>query len=231
MNRQELIWFRDNVAIPKMQQLLQNTTLPEGYCCITSLDVSILDGRSCGIDSELKAEGLLYKNGKVELYTFETYDFEATTFFEDHKSSIFLSEGKLHIWDELQEMEMNTILGNLSICAGLFPELKPATSLTVESHPLEYLKAKDLYEKIEPSASPAKKAYACNGVPIFDAQGNIMNERDAAFVEAQWERGENYAAPQAEKQSLSSTVSSAEERRTIHSAKDQPRKQQDDIEL
>lgn len=37
------------------------------------------------------------------------------------------------------------------------------------------------------------KAYACNGVPIFDGYGGIMNEEDAERLEESWERAENYA--------------------------------------
>ena len=156
MNREELLWFRDNVAIPKMQQLLQNTTIPEGYCIITGLDISILDGRSCGVDSELKAQGFLYKNGKVEPYSFETLDFEETDFFEIHKSSVFLEDGKLHVWDELQQMDVNTILFNLNTCAELFPALKPAADMTVERSPLQYLKMKQILEDAKKAELNAK---------------------------------------------------------------------------
>lgn len=34
MLTQELHWFRENIAAPRMQQLLRNTTIPDGYCCI-----------------------------------------------------------------------------------------------------------------------------------------------------------------------------------------------------
>ena len=156
MNHEELLWFRDNIAIPKMQQLLQNTTIPEGYCVIIDLDVSILDGRSCGVDSELKAQGFVYKEGKVEPYSFETLDFEETDFFETHKSSIFLEDGKLHVWDELQQMDVNTILNNLNICAELFPELKPAAAMRVEREPLEYLKMKQILEDTKKAELNAK---------------------------------------------------------------------------
>ena len=156
MNREELLWFRDNIAIPKMQQLLQNTTIPEGYCIIVDLDISILDGRSCGVDSELKAQGFVYKEGKVEPYSFETLDFEDTDFFESHKTSVFLEDGKLHIWDELQQMEVNTILINLNTCAELFPALKPAATMTVERTPLEYLKMKQILEDTKKAELNAK---------------------------------------------------------------------------
>lgn len=156
MHIRDLHWFRDNIAIPRMQQLLYNTTIPEGYCCITSLDISILDGRSCGVDSILRAEGLLFRNGKVEPYSFETYDFESTDFFQRHASSIFLSDGKLHISGELEEMEINTVLRNLDTCAGLFPELRPAASMNVERSPLEYLKMQKLLEDAKKAELNAK---------------------------------------------------------------------------
>lgn len=144
MNREELLWFRDNIAFPKMQELLQNTIIPEGYFIITSLDVTLLDGRSCGVESVLSAKGLLYQNGSVQDYVYQTQDFEDSDFFETHKSCVFLSDGELHVSDALQEMDVSTVLRNLSLCADLFPQLKPAKALQVENEPLEYLKMRQL---------------------------------------------------------------------------------------
>ena len=144
MNREDLLWFRDNVAIPKMQKLLQNTVIPDGYCCITHLDISLLDCRSCGLDSELTAKGLVYKGGSVQEYSYHEYDFATSDFYEKHKDSVFLSDGVLHIQDELQEMEMTTVLRNVGLCAELFPDLKSASTLNVETSPLEYLKMQQL---------------------------------------------------------------------------------------
>lgn len=146
MHIQDLIWFREHVAIPKMQELLQNTTIPEGYCCITDLDISLLDCRSCGLDSELTAKGLVYQNGKVQEYLYNIYDFATSGFYEKHKDAVFLSDGVLHIQDALQEIEVHTVLRNLGLTADLFPDLKKASDLRVENTPLEYLKMKQLME-------------------------------------------------------------------------------------
>ena len=144
MHIQDLIWFRENVAAPKLQKLLQNTVIPEGYCCISHLDISLLDCRSCGLDSELTAKGLVYKDGKVQAYSFNEYDFATSDFYEKHKDSVFLSDGVLHIQDELQEMEVTTVLRNIGICAKLFPDLKKAVTLQMDTSPLEYLKMQQL---------------------------------------------------------------------------------------
>ena len=138
----ELHWFRDNIAKPRMQQLMDNTTIPEGYCCITDLDISLLDGRSCGVESVLSAKGLVYQNNTVKEYVYQTQDFEDSDFFEKHKSCVFLSDGELHVSDALQEIDISTVLRNLNTCADLFPQLKPAKTLQVENGSLEYLKMK-----------------------------------------------------------------------------------------
>ena len=146
MHIQDLIWFRDHVAIPKMQKLLQNTTIPEGYCCITDLDISLFDCRSCGLDSELTAKGLVYQKGMVQEYLYNVYDFATSGFYEKHKDAVFLSDGVLHIQDTLQEVEVHTVLRNLGFVSELFPDLKKASELRVENSPLEYLKMKQLME-------------------------------------------------------------------------------------
>ncbi len=147
MHPNDLIWFREHVTKPKMQQILQNTTIPEGYCCITHLDISLLDGRSCGVESALALKGLRSTNGKIEEYAYQTYDFEYSDFFDTHKNCIFLSDGTLHIWDELQQMEVTTILSNLASCAEIFPLLQQFATLQVEHMPLAYLKMKQLFEE------------------------------------------------------------------------------------
>ena len=68
MNSEELLQFRESVAFPALKKLFERTDIPDGFCCINELSVSFLDGRSCGVDSEIKATGLLFKNGEVEEY-------------------------------------------------------------------------------------------------------------------------------------------------------------------
>lgn len=173
MNREELLWFRDNIAFPKMQELLQNTTIPEGYCIITNLDVTLLDGRSCGVESVLSAKGLLYKNGSVQEYAYQTQDFEDSDFFEKHKSCIFLSDGELHVSDALQEMDVSTVLRNLSLCADIFPELKPAKTLQTENESLEYLKMRQLMQSEKHPSLQKKIQSAEMSKEALSQEGNL----------------------------------------------------------
>jgi len=145
MHTRDLEWFRDNIAQPRMQQLFANTHIPDGFCCIDSLEIFYYDGRSCGTDSEVKASGYVYQNGRVERYTFAQCDMPLAAFAELHKDSIFISDGSLTIWNELEETEMKSRIRNLAFCSKLFPELSELTNLHIAFNCIEYLKMQHLY--------------------------------------------------------------------------------------
>ncbi len=138
----EIEAFRDQVARPRMLQLLQNTHIPEGMCCIDNLELSYIDGRSWGVDSQIKASGLLYRNGRVEEYTFDECDFPFADFIATHKNYVFVSDGTLKLWNELEETEITSKLRNTDFCSHMFPELSQAGSLRVEMNLIEYTKMK-----------------------------------------------------------------------------------------
>ena len=142
----ELEEFRDRVAIPRMQKLLDSITIPEGMCCIDNLDISFYDGRSCGTDSEIKASGLRYQNGKVEAYQYDEYDVSVGEFAAAHNDCVFISDGKLCIWNELEETEIRSLIRNLDSCAQLFPELKESANINIRTDVMEYVKMQHLYK-------------------------------------------------------------------------------------
>lgn len=136
----ELHKFRDEVAQPAMQRILEKTQILDGYCCINNLSISLLDGRSCGTESVWKASGLKYCDGRVEEYTFEKEDLNAEAFVQAHQDCVFLFEGKLHIYEELFPMEINTEIGNIGQCAKIFPELPDTKTLHIITDEVPLLK-------------------------------------------------------------------------------------------
>lgn len=124
MNREDLLRFRDVVAYPAMKSLFEKTEIPEGFCCINDLSIAFFDGRSCGTDSEIKAQGLICRNGKIEEYSFCECDLSFSDFVEAHKDCAFSMDGKLQFYNELEELELRTVIRSFDICARICPELE-----------------------------------------------------------------------------------------------------------
>lgn len=133
MTSDELLQFRDSVAFPAMKKLFEATVIPEGFCCINELSVSFLDGRSCGVDSEIKATGLLFKNGEVEEYEFCEIDMDFAEFVESHKNCVFMADGTLKFCNELDEFEINTVIRQFDLCARICPDLESYVHLNLAS--------------------------------------------------------------------------------------------------
>lgn len=147
MNYKELEHFRVQVAEPRMKALLENTEIPEGLCCIDSLEVQLLDCRSCGVDSRIIAMGLVYKGGQVEEYVFDEVDVSADAFVETFKGCVFPSDGVFAVKDEVYEVEMSTKMWGKALCYKVFPDLEPLEKLQVKLDYLPYIKMQYLYEE------------------------------------------------------------------------------------
>lgn len=163
MNVRDLESFRDYVANPRMLQIFEKTELPEGVCYIDTLNVSFLDGRSCGHETLIEASGLIFKSGNVEEYQFSECDISLNDFLSSHKNYVFLSDGSLFVSDELAEMELRTLIRNLQICEKLFSEMKCHEDMNIEPASLFYEKMKYLF-KTKGKESPVLNK------PSLDAQ-------------------------------------------------------------
>lgn len=140
MTNEELKRFRETVADPRLKQLYDKTEINDGTCYIDSLEISFIDGRSWGAENQIKAHGFVWKNGRSEEYIFEEYDVNINSFFENHKDSIFVSDGSLVIQDELLSMKMDTIFSNFAECSKIFPELLNIPEIQREYNPVAYHK-------------------------------------------------------------------------------------------
>ena len=150
MTPEELLQFRDSIAFPAMKRLFEATDIPDGFCCINELSISFLDGRSCGVDSEIKATGLIYKDGQVEEYTFCEIDIDFAEFVEMHKDCVFMTDGTLQFFNELDEFQITTVMRSFDLCARICPDLEQYVNLDLVSNSsqkgIRFEKMKYLYE-------------------------------------------------------------------------------------
>lgn len=147
MNYSELMEFREQVAEPRLQSLLDATVIPEGVCCIDCLEIGFLDGRSCGVDYHILASGLICHNGQIERYNFDEYDVSVSEFVDVHKDCVFISEGVLCLEDEVSEFEVHTKIRNMSMFVSILPpEYEQTKGLDVKNDFLPYVKMERLFE-------------------------------------------------------------------------------------
>ena len=148
MNYEGLSNFKNQVAEPRMQRLLDEIIVPDGLCCIDNLKICFLDGRSFGTDYYINASGLIYKDGNVERYSFDEYDVSVSEFVQMHKYCIFISDGKLCLENELVELNINCTIRDMSFFTSFFPlEYEKTNKLIICSDFLPFVKMKDLFKK------------------------------------------------------------------------------------
>ena len=145
MTPEEIRKFKREVAEPRIQQLLSTISIPEGFCCINNLEMSFWDGRSYGADTQFIASGLKKENGVIVEYAFEEINITCAEFVDAHKDSIFLADGDLKIYDQLDNLTLTTDIRNLCYrCVEIFPELADCRNLNIQTSDLEFLKMKEL---------------------------------------------------------------------------------------
>ncbi len=183
MNYADLQRFRVEVAEPAMMRLFANTNIPEGFTCIDQLDISFLDGRSCGTDSQIKAAGVQYKDGKAEKYAYEKTDFDLAEFIQDHQNCVFIAGGTLCIYDQLEETEIKSTIRNLDTFALLLRDVPNRDALTIVGDCAEYLKLKHLQREAKNSIDPDNK-FLCAGIAddcFFSIQQHDIQSDDPFF--------------------------------------------------
>ncbi|MBQ8039703.1 MAG: hypothetical protein IJ274_07545 [Lachnospiraceae bacterium] len=146
MTYEELVIFRENVVAPRMRRIIEETEIPEGLCYLTKLEISFLDGRNCGYESQIKADGLLYQNGKVTEYHYEEMDATVEEFVKAHAGCRFMSDAKFTLYDEMEEMEIQTVMRTSSHLARLYPDLGKLREIPMDLSSFEWVKMKFLYD-------------------------------------------------------------------------------------
>lgn len=150
MDAQGLRKLRDEVAMPRMDRLLEDTVAAEGALYIESLELHFPDGNNCGHETLIKATGLTCRNGMAEVYDYSELDVEPAEFLAEHAEAVFLSDGRLVVEDELFEMTLTTRLGNLDRCKQLFFQMENLPKANLELfYPLEYIKLQKMLAEQE----------------------------------------------------------------------------------
>ena len=170
MHINDLRHFRDQVAMPRMMQLFENTPIPDGARYIDSLKVCLLDGNNCGYDSLIEASGLSYRNGKVEEYRFSELDVSFGEFLTAHKDSLFVWDGDLVVSNVLEKMELRARLCNRQECETLFPFMKCPEEMHLEFEPIGFEKMKYLLKTQEKEKAAEKLP------PLGEAMGKAKDE-------------------------------------------------------
>ena len=142
----EIKQFKKDIADPRMCDIYTHTQIPAGACYIDSLNIEFLDGRSCGVESVIEACGVFEKDGAIEKYSFYAQDISVSEFVEKHREFSFLGDGQLRVYDELDDLEINTRLQNENRCADIFKELECLEQLSFVSQDFVYLKMKAVLE-------------------------------------------------------------------------------------
>ncbi len=145
MLTREIESFRQEIADPRIKELLEITEIPDGMCCIDNLDISLLDGRSCGIEYSIMASGYYYNNGTVQKYLYDELDVPVSKFAELHKDCVFIAEGTLSVWNDLDETDITSKICHLNSCSKMYAELAEASSLDIRRRCFEYIKMRYLF--------------------------------------------------------------------------------------
>ena len=148
MTREELNDFRDEVATPSIVELFTRTQIPEGACYIDNVAIKFLDGRSCGVDSQMTASGLLFLNGEIQRYQFEELDIDLRAFAEAHKNCVFISDGKLEVVDEVEELTLITTIRNMNRCEKIFHQFANMPKFEMAFSPVAYHKMLSMIEEV-----------------------------------------------------------------------------------
>lgn len=145
MTSEELKYFAENIANPIMKKVFENTEIKDGACYIDNITISFLDGRNCGFDSRIEASGYSYIDGKAEKFTYDEMDVKLSDFVKENM--IFISEGNVHIIDEMMNVDLRTDFQNFSNVRGCFFWLNDEPKLDSKLFCIEYEKTKNMVEE------------------------------------------------------------------------------------
>lgn len=145
MTHENLVKFKKEVVGPRRREILQKTKIQEGTRYLMDLKVSILDGRSNGVDSRIEANGLVYENGEVKKHHYEEMDVTIQDFIDAHKDYKFAYDAEFKLFDEIEELELSTIIRSTAFLEALYPELKSLREMDIVDS-WEWVKMKFMYD-------------------------------------------------------------------------------------
>ncbi len=147
MTHEDLVKFEKEIAGPRRKEILKKTKVQEGTLFLTGLEISILDGRSSGVDSRIKARGLKYENGEVIDYDYEKMDVTIQEFVEEHKNYNFSYEAEFKLFDEIEELELSTVVRSVAFLEPLWQSLKHLRDIDIVDS-FEFIKMEFMYQNV-----------------------------------------------------------------------------------
>lgn len=102
---------------------MRNVIIPDGKTVAHNLTIGFLDSSLCGVETTIRASGVVYKDGRFEQFEISEEDISVKEFLEAHKTWTFYAYGSVHIFDELNYVDMDVAPINFGKYKSLFPEL------------------------------------------------------------------------------------------------------------
>ena len=112
---------------------MKKVIVPNGKCVIHNLTVGFLDSSLCGVETTIRANGVVCNDGKFEQFEIREEDTDLKTFFEVHKAWTVYAYGSVHIFDELNYVDMYIAPINFDKYKSVFPALNEL-QLPLESY-------------------------------------------------------------------------------------------------
>lgn len=145
MTHEDLVKFEKEVAGPRQKEILQKTKVQERTRFLMNLKVSILDGRCNGADGRIEANGLVYENGEVKRHHYEEMDVTIQDFVDAHKDYKFAYDAVFELFDEIEELQLSTVIRSTAFLEALYPELKSLREMDVVDS-WEWIKMEFMYD-------------------------------------------------------------------------------------
>ncbi len=139
MTYEELKEFKRNTADAALNKIFERIELKEGMGFIDSLEISYLDVRNCGYDKRIKACGLEFVDGQVQICEFEEFDMPLEDFLKQIKYP-FIFGGTFFVSDEIEPIEISTQIGLFKQCAAIYDELNCLDKAVCLGNSKEYQK-------------------------------------------------------------------------------------------
>lgn len=145
MTHEDLVKFEKEVAGPRQKEILKKTKIQEGTRFLMDLKVSVLDGRCNGIDGIIEASGLVYENGEVKRHHYEEKDVTIQDFVNAHKDYKFAYDAVFELFDEIEELQLSTVIRSTAFLEALYPELKSLREMDIVDS-WEWVKMNFMYD-------------------------------------------------------------------------------------
>ena len=145
MTHEDLVKFEKEVAGPRQKEILKKTKIQEGTRFLMDLKVSVLDGRCNGIDGIIEAHGLVYENGEVKRHHYEEKDVTIQDFVNAHKDYKFAYDAVFELFDEIEELQLSTVIRSTAFLEALYPELKSLREMDIVDS-WEWVKMNFMYD-------------------------------------------------------------------------------------